>query len=140
VKNNGANAHMIGTDTPGMAYLTGEEGAQVTRFRSFFISGEDMETLPARALRRKPSAATSAIALTPDPSPTDLPDQDGYDPGQILPPRVETFIPRDWLADTTPSKVVHGCDEHRGKSGIDALEAAHACPDCMELPRGKDGD
>jgi S-DNA-T family DNA segregation ATPase FtsK/SpoIIIE len=145
VKNNGANAHMIGTDTPGLAYLTGEEGAQVTRLRSFFISGEDMETLPARALRHKLTASTPPLS-DPLPLPTTaerLAGWAGYDPSQILPPRVESpvpFVPRDYLADKHSPTVVFGCEEHRGKSGIDALEAAHACPNCMELPRGKDGD
>lgn len=51
VRELGANAHRIGTDTPGMAYLTGEEGADVTRMRSFFLDDDAMETLPERARR-----------------------------------------------------------------------------------------
>jgi S-DNA-T family DNA segregation ATPase FtsK/SpoIIIE len=145
VKEGGAKAQLIGTDTPGLAYLAGDEGGTVTRFRSFYIDREGMETLTERATAYRLEPATSSKANPPaldelTTQPADLPE---FAPASILPPKAEdpaTFAPRDWLADTTPPQVVFGCDEHRGLEGAHALQTAEGCPSCMLLPRGEDGD
>jgi S-DNA-T family DNA segregation ATPase FtsK/SpoIIIE len=49
VKVLGADAHAIGADTPGLAYLYGEEGSKVTRLRSFFLEDSDLEAIASKA-------------------------------------------------------------------------------------------
>jgi S-DNA-T family DNA segregation ATPase FtsK/SpoIIIE len=132
VKEGGAKAQLIGTDTPGLAYLAGDEGGEVTRFRSFYINSEGMETLSARATvyRLGPATSSKAKSVHPHELTAAAVDLVAFEPDSSLPPKAE---------DPAPPSVVFGCDEHRGKSGADALQLAHACPACMLLPGGDDG-
>jgi DNA segregation ATPase FtsK/SpoIIIE-like protein len=136
VKEGGATAHLIGTDTAGLGYLAGDEGGTVTRFRSFYIDRAGMETLSARAtayhLGALPPGAKGSEANPPHPHELTAAAVDlvAFEPDSSLPPKAE---------DPAPPSVVFGCDEHRGKSGADALQLAHACPACMLLPGGDDG-
>jgi S-DNA-T family DNA segregation ATPase FtsK/SpoIIIE len=123
VKVRGAAAHLIGGDTPGMAFMTGEEGGEVIRFRSYFLDGQAMEELPARAeqLLGKSAAPQSEATGPADPPPSEIP------PIDQVPEHVGAPAP----------SVVFGCPEHHGMRGALAVAEALICPSCMLMPGGK---
>jgi S-DNA-T family DNA segregation ATPase FtsK/SpoIIIE len=128
VKERGANAQLIGTDTPGLAYLTGEEGGEAKRFRAFFLDEQDMAEIPARAASYrsgvKPVGSVVGQVMTPAVLP--LPPREG----EPAPPE----LLYDVLDELSSPRVVFGCDEHRGLEGAQALQEAHQCRACLLLP------
>jgi S-DNA-T family DNA segregation ATPase FtsK/SpoIIIE len=164
VKERGANAQLIGTDTPGLAYLTGEEGGEAKRFRAFFLDEEDMTVIPARAaayrsgvepvgsvvgqvmaLDEKRQAAAEMTEATVREIEALRKLRHGFEAAakdepleQPLPPREGEEPARELLYDLldhlTAPRVVFGCEEHHGLEGAEALQEAHQCRACLLLP------
>lgn len=123
VRELGATAHRIGTDTPGMAYLTGEEGADATRMRSFFLDDEAMEILPERAKR----VAAGFPAF----------DDDGSSPALVEPASLyatllarltEALEPLRCRLEPLRARLGRGGSEEEGKDAASTLVAEEPVP------------